>query len=294
MTFPHFIDLDFFRNIPASFPFFLSVNTIDGHFPVHRHDFMELSLVLEGEGSESVNGMMHPMKPGTLTFLLPYQAHELFTPPGQKLVLYNCMFGLNFLLGPANGSLLDIRDLLFRAPPEEPPYVQLDGESFAAYRALLKDMLDEFRSGRPWRQVMIKAQLAQALIRFDRLRSLHKGGPDESVPAVKRKAGNNIWSIILHIHQNHAEDLSLGEIAARFYISESYLCELLKAYTGKTFVDLLHEIRIRHACAMLVSTSLPVSEIAYEVGYNSTKTFFRAFRGMKGVSPGQYRSRSRA
>lgn len=291
MTFPSFVDLDWFDNIPAAFPFHVSVNTIERHFPVHRHDFMELSLVLEGEGSEAVNGMAHPMKPGTLTFLLPYQAHELFTPPGQKLVLCNCMFAMSFLLGHAGGAALDIQEVLFRESPGEPSYVQLETEEFAAYAALLKELLQEFKSGHPWREVMIKSQLTQVLVLFDRYRKKRRRASGEPVLSAAKEKSGGIWNIMLHIQRHHTEKLSLRDIAARFYISESYLCELLKAHTGKTFVDLLHEIRIRHACAMLVSTALPVSEIAYEVGYNSPKTFFRVFRELKGVSPARFRER---
>lgn len=80
------------RNSPM--PLHISINRLDHGFPPHRHDFLELEYVIEGRGTEFLNGVAHPMLPGTLTFILPYQIHEIRTEPGQTLVLYNCMFSM--------------------------------------------------------------------------------------------------------------------------------------------------------------------------------------------------------
>jgi AraC-like DNA-binding protein len=51
----------------------------------------------------------------------------------------------------------------------------------------------------------------------------------------------------------------------------------------------LHELRIRHSCALLQSTDMSISEIAYEVGYGSYNAFIRVFKEIRGVSPSEYR-----
>ena len=100
---------------------------------------------------------------------------------------------------------------------------------------------------------------------------------------------NNYWQVIYYLHLHYKEDLALADIARQLYYNENYLCSLLKAQTGQSFIDLLHEVRIFHACKLLKATDNPINEIAFDVGFNSLETFFRVFRNLKGISPGKYR-----
>jgi YesN/AraC family two-component response regulator len=100
----------------------------------------------------------------------------------------------------------------------------------------------------------------------------------------------SIWRVIYHMHMNYRDPLTLAGLAEIFHFNVSYLSEQIKRHASKNFVHLLHEIRLRHACSLLASTKMKVSDIAYEVGYGSTKTLFKAFQKYKGVTPGKYRS----
>ncbi|MNY78797.1 TCP pilus virulence regulatory protein [compost metagenome] len=58
---------------------------------------------------------------------------------------------------------------------------------------------------------------------------------------------------------------------------------------GIHFVDFLHELRIRHACSLLLSSELPIAQVGYESGFSSYPTFARTFQRIKGMTPRQYR-----
>ena len=100
---------------------------------------------------------------------------------------------------------------------------------------------------------------------------------------------NIYFQVIYYLHLHYKEELFLEDIAKQLYYTKNYLCSLLKAQTGHSFIDLLHEVRIFHACALLKATDKPINEIAFEVGFNSLETFFRVFRNMKEMSPNEYR-----
>jgi mannose-6-phosphate isomerase-like protein (cupin superfamily) len=68
-----------YPNMHSSFPFHISLNHLEHGFPAHRHDFLEFSYVVEGMGTETVNGVAHRMEPGTFTFVLPYQIIRLIS-----------------------------------------------------------------------------------------------------------------------------------------------------------------------------------------------------------------------
>ncbi|MDR6554800.1 AraC family transcriptional regulator [Paenibacillus qinlingensis] len=277
-----------YPNMHSPFPFHLSRNTLEHGFRAHRHDYLEFSYVVEGRGAESINDVKHTMAPGTFTFVLPYQVHEIFTDPGQKLVLFNGMFSMDLLMEPGNDQGLSE---LFQDSNALPAYVQFDGAEQAQMTALIEDMVKEYHSDERYRQTLLKAKLKEILIRFDRHRYQHAGQEEEATTLAKSpsRSSHAVWPIIHYIHRNYQEDLALSDLAARFTMSVSRISEVIKQTTGQTFVHFLHDLRLRHACSLLVSTDMSVTEIALEVGYGSYKTFSRIFRETKGIVPKEYR-----
>ena len=88
--------------------------------------------------------------------------------------------------------------------------------------------------------------------------------------------------------------LSLTSAADRLGISESYLSHFFKEQTGRNFHVYLEELRMKRACELLKTTSVPVVQIATAVGYSSSNTFGRAFRRVHGMNATTHRRRSRA
>lgn len=276
-----------YRNYNTSFPFTIAIHHVRGHFPSHRHDFIELSLVIDGSGSEIVNGVVHPMRPGTFTFLLPYQVHEIVADPGSPLRLYNCMLSLELLLT-ANDTDGGLRRLLFDDDGGRPAYVQFAPPLQDRMQSLMQEIHDEFAANHPWRNVLIRAKLTEALVRFDRERAAQSAETGQPEP-LRGAAASGVWQVIAYIHAHYRDNVTLSGLAEQFHFHATHLSELIKKHTGQNFVALLNEIRLRHACALLASTEMTVADIAYEVGYGSSQTLFRVFQKVKGVSPRTYR-----
>lgn len=92
------------------------------------------------------------------------------------------------------------------------------------------------------------------------------------------------------IHENQAEDLSLGQVAKAVNTSTFYFCKMFKKVTGINFTDYLSRVRIEKAKNLLLNPNLRVSEIAFEVGFQSLTHFNRVFKKIVGHSPTEYRS----
>lgn len=277
-----------YPNMESSFPFHFCRNTLDRGFRAHRHDYLEFSYVVNGRGAESINDVKHTMTPGTFTFVLPYQVHEIFTDPGEHLILFNCSFSMDLLMEPGNDQGLSG---LFNDTNTLPGYVQLSGQDQQQMSALIEDMYKEYNANERYRQTLLKARLKEILVRFDRYRWKHAGQAEtmDISPLSGAKTSPSVWPIIHYIHRNYQEDLALSDLATRFTMSVSRISEVIKQTTGQTFVHFLHDLRLRHACSLLVSTDMSVTEIALEVGYGSYKTFSRIFRESKGIVPKDYR-----
>ena len=99
-----------------------------------------------------------------------------------------------------------------------------------------------------------------------------------------------ITQIQSYLRSHLAEDLSLTDVAALFFLNPAYLSRLFKAKTGMTFSDYLAELRISCAKDLLNNTSNSILVIAQSVGYQEANSFSRLFKKHTGVSPQKFRS----
>lgn len=85
------------------------------------------------------------------------------------------------------------------------------------------------------------------------------------------------------------KNISLYSVADQFSITESYLSFFFKEQTGINFSTYLETIRIDEAKKLLIATNVTIQTIAYNIGYNSDKTFRRVFQKILNISPSKYR-----
>jgi len=93
------------------------------------------------------------------------------------------------------------------------------------------------------------------------------------------------------IHKNQNEELSLSKVAAAVHTSTYYFCKLFKKATGLNFTDYVSRVRIERAKNLLLNPNLRISEIAYEVGFQSLTHFNRVFRRVAGQTPTAFRKK---
>lgn len=92
-----------------------------------------------------------------------------------------------------------------------------------------------------------------------------------------------------YIQAHQSEELSLGQVAKAINTSTFYFCKMFKKVTGLNFTDYVSRLRIEKAKNLLLNPNLRISEIAYEVGFQSLTHFNRVFKRILGQSPTEYR-----
>jgi AraC-like DNA-binding protein/ligand-binding sensor protein len=92
-----------------------------------------------------------------------------------------------------------------------------------------------------------------------------------------------------YILANQADPIDLDKVAQAMHVSTFYFCKMFKKATGLTFTDYLSRIRVAKAKTLLLNPHLRISEIAYDVGFQSLTHFNRMFRKIVGESPTAYR-----
>jgi AraC-like DNA-binding protein len=110
-----------------------------------------------------------------------------------------------------------------------------------------------------------------------------------------RRAGQieRVDRVMRYLQQRFAEPILLDEVAAVAHLTPAAFCRFFKASVGKTLVQYLHELRVGHACRLLLETDRSVSEVALESGFSNLSNFHRRFREQKGLCPGEFRAAAR-
>ncbi len=93
-----------------------------------------------------------------------------------------------------------------------------------------------------------------------------------------------------YITEHQTEELSLEQVARSVHTSKFYFCKMFKKSTGVHFTDYLSRLRTERARNLLLNPNLRISEIAYEVGFQSLTHFNRVFKRILGQSPTTYRA----
>ena len=98
-----------------------------------------------------------------------------------------------------------------------------------------------------------------------------------------------VYQIADYLTQHYAEQHSLDELAAHFYLSKFYMCRLFRKLVGYSVSEYQTILRIQKAREYLEKTKWNVSVIAERVGYNSLTHFEREFKRYMNISPLKYR-----
>ncbi len=92
-----------------------------------------------------------------------------------------------------------------------------------------------------------------------------------------------------YITDHYETPLSLGDAARAVNTSVHYFCKMFKQATGITFTDYLTRIRVEKAKNLLINPNKRISEVAFDVGFESLSQFNRSFKRITGKSPTDYR-----
>lgn len=111
--------------------------------------------------------------------------------------------------------------------------------------------------------------------------------------AITQPGKNKIEQALTYINENYRFDISREGLAASVSMSPVRFGKAFKAYTGKKLGDYINELRVQDAKRMLEESQKPISDIAFEVGFESLRSFNRAFYQHAGMTPSDYRNRSK-
>lgn len=244
---------------------------------MHSHPCNSLHYVVSGRGACITRGLKLPLAANTMIFLPAGRAHEIRDEPGQAMVVFIVYFDRRHARGH--------QDIL-AALPRGDRAVQI--RQPVAYRArrLLRTMLRE-QNGR---DLFHERAMASAFSMF-----LLEAARQVDAREAEREAHGHTDSlararevlddIARHYHEPHR----LAQAARLAGLSERQFTKLCRKITGTSFLQYVNRLRVERASKRLENEDVPVSAIAFEVGFEDLSTFYRAFRRHCGRKPSDLR-----
>ncbi len=135
-----------------------------------------------------------------------------------------------------------------------------------------------------------KPLYAQQAVLIHWLLSMSREETEPAQSLVYEKRVENIAEQVdLYLNQFFRNNITVMDIASSLNISYRHLARLYKSARGMTFVEKLTAIRLDHAKRALISTNMPIKQIATEFGFSNEYYFATLFKKNTGVSPSEYR-----
>lgn len=259
---------------------FIILNYHDAKFdyPIHCHPEYELNLVIGTSGNRVVGESKDSFDGIDLVLTGPYLPHVWKTD-----TLTNHTVTIQF-----SGKVLD--------------YSILSTNLFTPIKLLLEDSkcglsFTDASSIAP--KILKLTQMSgfeSALAFLDLLNSLaqcqrcHLTDSFNPELIVRQSKSRRINKVCRYIEENLNQDIRMSDMAALVNMSESAFSHFFKKRTRISFKSYLGDLRISKACNLLATTSLSVSEICYDCGFNNKSNFFRIFAKKKNMTPLEYRN----
>ena len=249
-------------------------------FPRHRHNYLEMMIVLGGSITHLLDDGEITLAEGDVLLLNKHIPHAI-RRAGREDIGVNIIMSDDFVASVTPELSGTVFSALFRENARSdgaPTYLHFTTGSDKRYKNLVENLLFELTDPSPDYDVMEKT-VTLFLCALSRLPSLYLGGNLPRTPEQKR-----ILEINSYI-KNNFRTASLSELGRRLYLSVPYLSKFIKTHIGRSFKELVVEARMDRARELIFDTDMPIGEIIRAVGYENESYFHREFKERFGLTP---------
>ena len=248
-------------------------------FEFHHHEFNKIIIFISGNVTYLIEGKAYKLKPWDILFVSSSEVHKPlidFSQPYERIVIWvNSRF-----LEQYNNNDCNLLTCFELAVKQKFNIVRLSSEFLINIKHILSQLEDAGKSTDFGNVILKNSLFLQLVIHLNRLYMRMENNKETS----DIDYDENIGAILDYINENISEELSIDNLANRFYMSKYYLMHKFKKQTGYTIHNYILQKRLIMSNSLIKSGKL-ITEVYTECGFYDYSTFFRAFKKMFGVSP---------
>lgn len=258
--------------------------------PAHRHEYIEINYVAEGQVCVNIEGKEILMKKGDICIMdknVRHSSKEL----GEEdwvfnLIMTEGFFDTVFMYLLADDNYISNYIInSFYSEKKQRRYLICHLESEKFLDGLVEQIICEYYS----EDVRSEGKIISCLvILFTELSRIMVDIDSDEM--IERKISEVSRELVGYLKE-HYRDASLQTAAEYLHFHPNYFCNLLKKETGKTFKEYVTDIRMMEAAKLLRNTDWKIRQIAETVGYATEGYFYHQFKQKYQLSPQKYREK---
>jgi len=258
----------------------------------HFHAEYQIFMVLNGEGTRFIGDHVAPFKPGNITFTGPDLPHlwrsdhetqqGIVEEPCEGIVLYfnENLIGKSFL---QTEEAIRMRQLFKRSLRG----LDVTGRT----RETVHNMILELPDLNGFDGVLELLKILNILSNTNDLEPLASPGYTNSLKEGDTERMNKVYAYVM---QNFRRKITVSELAELTSMTSTSFSRYFKVHANKTFSEFVSEIRIGHACKLLIERKVNASQACYASGFQTLSNFNKQFKTITKRTPLAYKKEYRA
>ncbi|MDD3220065.1 MAG: AraC family transcriptional regulator [Lachnospiraceae bacterium] len=257
---------------------------------LHTHEFFELLYVIKGHCTNTIFDQTVIMNEGDICLIAPGVRHAVSAFSDEDIMLNILIRKSTFeesftnLMG-GDDILSDFFSRTFYQTTEI-PYLLFHTGSDAQLLIYVNTAYAEFNKSKRFKRQMLNAIFSAFFIDLFRRHEQHL-----EVPNIRLNTRETNLIFILRYLQANFATISLKELASFFNYSERQMQRIIISATGMTFKENIQKQQMSRASDLLANSSLSISSIGEQIGYQSLNNFRKIFFQHYQMTPSQYRKR---
>ncbi len=284
-------DRKYQRALPASFPVDINFYLVNTSFPVipNYHDFFEISYVRHGRATYHLGEHNFTVKPGSIVLVQAGQMHNMETKADEQLKSASIYFTPELVYHPGVNPYERnyLLPFFFQETHVLPVFDQAELD-YSVWETILQMHMLLIRPD-DYYQLELKNRLCELLVVF--LKNLKQAEKPSNTSTYPIQKVQRLEKVFEFIHSEFAGPITLEECAEKASMSPAYFCRFFKNVTGLAPIHYLLRYRIEKAKELLVETDTPITDIAFQTGFNNQSYFNRVFYQFTQLQPRQFRKK---
>lgn len=273
------------------FPLAIDCYNFDRNFILtpNFHSYLELTYVYDGQGVFSTGRDDYPLEPGDLVVVGNAEIHR-FEATTTNLKLAALLFLPQLVYRPGISKdefsliefFFDARKIVHHRVAHP------DADDLSVSRSM-QSIYDLNLEKRRRYRIRTRVELMNLLLRlsdyYDSVHNAAVSGQGAQAPVQHIDRLRKVFSIV---EESYTEKIDLADVADRINLSKGYFCRFFRHHTGMSLSEYTNRVRIDKAKELLLKGRFSTTQVSYEVGFESLPYFYRVFRDLTGMSPGEF------
>lgn len=255
-------------------------------FPMHKHNYVELSYVYMGQMTQIVDGSEITLQEGELMILNQVISHEIKAVGPEDIIINFIIkpefFQYIFSLADTDNSIFNFILNTIYTDQSKGEYLYYKVSDETSIKETIEKIITELYEPSSISNVTIKLLVGLLLV------ELTKHSKNIEVYSADNYEKKLNLDILRYIDEHYVEG-SLTQIAKQLNQPDYKICRIVKKYTGVTFKQLVQETRLNKTVDLLTKSDLSIADIMESVGYENITYFYKIFKEKYTMTPNEYR-----